>query len=171
MATVKEKIAAANKARDAATLSAEDADSLADNEALLRAQEEQADAEAKARAASLIRRLLAAQEIYGVNRVKAVAIAGSEHSFIVKGNQEAHAKWEARLQKSMIEPKKHPKAEYEREYAVGSVCDWNGETDFGDRNDAGHKLMMHLTANGGMVGPIVNAAMRLNGFIAEADKS
>jgi hypothetical protein len=171
MATIKEKIAAANKARDAAAMSAEDAAALADNEALLRAQEEQADAEAKQRAASLIRRLFAAQEIHGVSKVKAVAISGSEHTYIVKGNQPAHGTWEARLQKSLVDPKKHPKSEYERDYAVASVVDWNGETDFSDRNDAGYRLIKHLTENGGQCGPIVNAAMKLNGFIAEEAKS
>lgn len=171
MATIKEKIAAAQAATKAAALSLADAEALADNEALLKAQAEQADAEALARAAHLLKRLIAAQEKYGVDKVRAVAVKGSAHTFIVTGNQAAHAKWEARFSKGLTDPKKHPTAELQREYATECVVDWNGETDFSDRDEHGYKLIKFLTDNAGIVSPIFNACLLLNNFIAEEAKS
>lgn len=168
--TVKEKIAAANKARDAAKLSDADAAALADNEALIKAQEEQAEAESKARDASLLRRLVAMQEIHGVDKVRPVAIKGSTHTFIVKGNQAAHAKWQAKFTASVTN-KKIDKVEIDRDYAVSCIVDWNGETDFSDRDEHGFQLIKFLRENSGIVSPIWAVAATLNGFIAEEAKS
>ena len=168
--SVKEKIAAAQKARDAAKLSDTDAADLKEREELQQAIAEQADAEAKKRDLELLKRLGAAQELHGADRVRAVAIKGSPHTFIVKGNQQAHATWETKWQKSLMD-KKVNKAEIDREYALASIIDWNGKTGFETDSVSGYELRRFLEANPGFITPLSSACMLLNGFIAEEAKS
>ncbi len=171
MASIKEKIAAAKAATAATALNPAETADLAEREELAKALSEQADAEATRRGLDLLRRLAAMQEIHGVDKVRAVAVKGSTHTFIVKGDHVAHAKWEARFTKGLTESKKHPTAEIQRDCAVACIIDWNGETDFSDRNENGYNLIKFLTANSGIVSPIFNACLHVNNFIAEEAKS
>lgn len=168
--SIKDKIAAANEARDAAALPAAEAAEFSDLEALFRAQAEQVDAEEKKRDLALMKRLVAAQEIHGADKVRAVAVKGSAHTFVVKGNQEAHAKWELKFGQSLTN-KKISKADIDREYAVACVADWDGKTDFGSTTVNGYELDKFLKTNSGIVSPILGSAMLLNNFLAEEAKS
>lgn len=167
--SIKDQIAEARAAAAAAALNPADAASLADLETLAVARAEQEEAEAVKRGLDLMKRLLAAQEIHGVNAVKPVAIKGSPHTFIIKENAREFSRWEARFTKSVMD-KKTNKAEADRDFAIASVIDWNGETNFADTVN-GYALIQHFTNNPGMVSPVVAAALAANHFIAEEAKS
>lgn len=178
MKTLAEQLAAAKANRAALEAAFTPADV---EEETLRAQlasERKAADEAATRKRDLDiqRRLERAVGDGDADEFKAVVIRGWPDTFILRRNGNAHAKWERALQSaaSTDRNKKVDKTASDRTYAVASVIDWNGETDFDatvKANGLTERLTAFLTANPGIVTPLNNNAGELNGVFTEERKS
>lgn len=166
------KLAVAKSARDAAAGALTDEDKA---EIELRKEVAQADAEREAaeqakRDVDLDRRTDAAREENPGAQIAAISIDGYPDTFVLMHSAKAFAKWEADIT-AAIHNKKLDKTEISRTYAVASVIDWNGITDFGPTSLNGYTLKEYLKKNSGMVSSITNAAAKLAGAFSEARKS
>lgn len=147
----------------------------------LRAQVEKAEADAlaekeKLRDLALARRLDVAREKLGDVKCDSLAIQGFDDTFIVFRSGAAHKRWLATQQAAATQEArgKHgiDREKINVQYAVDSVFDWNGITDFSNvtGTENADKLRRFLEENPGVVGPITTLAGTLNGAYAEEKK-
>jgi|WetSurMetagenome_2_1015567.scaffolds.fasta_scaffold00291_5 hypothetical protein len=128
-----------------------------------------------ARDLDLDRRLEAAIEANPGVRFKSVAPVGFSDTIIVMYVPEAYKQWRKAISQGAIRADKQRK-EFDsepitREFAIASVYDWNGHTDFDTHTERTEQLRKFLTDNTGPVTPITDAAVVMAGAIAEERKS
>ena len=126
-------------------------------------------AESARRDLDLARREDAAREALPVTKLAPLAIDGGTDTYVIMHDPQAFRVWEHGQE--MAAKKKANRADVSRAYAVASVYDWNGLTDFDVNPESTNKLTKHLRDNPAQVTPIVNAAGRLAGIFAEERKS
>lgn len=124
----------------------------------------------------LARRLDAAVEKAGDPRaVKAVTVKRFSDTFIIERNGKAHAGWDRGCvaAQSTDKHRRVDMADVRRKYAVDSVIDWNGRTDFDvtPTKNLGAELDKFLALNPGVATSIVAAAVEINGALVEERKS
>ncbi len=178
MKSLDEQLAQAKAARAAAEAAFTEADAAEESKRALLADERKAESEAatRKRDLDLARRLESAIGEGDPREFRAVIIEGFADTFIIRRNGTAHAKWERALESAASNDRNKKKADKEaasRAYAIASVVDWNGDTDFqvGLKRNLGDDLDKFLTVNPGIVTPLNNAAGRVNGVFAEERKS
>jgi hypothetical protein len=89
---------------------------------------------------------------------------------VIQHHEKAHKKWQDKISRAFYD-KKIDRAEACREYALATIIDWNGETDFSLSSSAGGELVQHLKRYAGIVTSINSAAAELAGAYTEARKS
>ncbi len=178
MATIAERIAAAEARRKSAEASITEADrvEIEARAKLVRAEEEARKAEEEARDLDIARRLDAARERLGVP-VAPLVLPESDHSFIVRapksGEYKAHMEGLSRVFSAELGAGKAKMSneEVNRTYAVAVVDDWNGITDFSGSTDNGDRLIKFLTDHPAYVTEIIAVAHPLAKQVREARKS
>ena len=165
------KLAAAKLAADAAESKLTDEDraeqELRDN--IAKARDRELAADTLRRDLSLARREEAANEALPTTKLAPLAIDGGTDTFIIMHDAQAFRTWEHGQE--LASKKKANRADVSRAYAVASIYDWNGLTDFDVNPESTNKLTKHLRDNPAQVTPIVNTAGRLAGIFAEERKS
>lgn len=178
MATIAERIAAAEQRKKAAEASVTEADraEMAERTKLAQIEEEARKAEEETRALSMARRLDAARDRLGVP-VAPLMLPESDHSFIVRAPKapeyKAHMEGLSRIFSAELGAgkAKSSRDEVNLAYAVAVVEDWNGLTDFSGATDNGDKLTKFLRENPALVTEIIAAADPLAKQVREARKS
>lgn len=147
----------------------EDREELAKRALLAKLEDEAGEAEREARDLDLKRRLDAAIES-GIDsaELETLTIESFPDSFIIRRNGRAHARWAERTQAAK-NGKKIDQSALDREYAIALVYDWNGVVEFDAITTSA--LAKRLTEHSGLVIPITNVGLKLNGTSAEVRKS
>lgn len=131
--------------------------------------------ERKQRNLDLDRRMMAAQTANPDATFEAVAVQGWPDTFIVRRNGRAHAAWNQAMTNAASQAAQGKKdidrASINRKYAVQTVHDWNGNTDFDTNVERAKALNDYLIENPGLLVPITDAAAKLAGVFAEERKS
>lgn len=178
--TLAEQLAEAKARRVAAEAAVTQADrnEITMREELAREREAEEKAKGEARDLDLARRVDAAQDRLGVETaVEALAIAGSDHTFILKSPGAAayknHMEGLSRaLSAEMgIGKARGSTSDINRDYAVAAVEDWNGQHDFSRATTLGDELIKFLSEHPAIVSEIVAAADRLSKIVREKRKS
>jgi hypothetical protein len=169
---LRQKLAAAEVARDVATaaLTEDEKGEIELRRELARVEDERREAELDKRTIDLDRRVDAAREAHPDAKITSLLIDDYDDTFVLMHSDKAYQAYEKFLVKSFTD-KKVDMTIRRREFAVASVIDWNGTTDFSLSSTAGGELMEHLKRNSGLVSSIAFAAGSLAGANAEARKS
>ncbi len=178
MKSLAEQLAAAQADRAAKEAAFTEADAAEEATRAQIATERKAaeDAAVRARDLDISRRLDAAIGEGDPRECKAVIIRGFADTFIIRRNGKAHAKWERAIENAASNDRNKKRADKDtasRAYAIESVIDWNGQTDFDASvtRDLGAQLDKFLIANPGIVTPLNNASGEVNGIFTEERKS
>lgn len=169
---IQARIAAAEKARDEAkaALSKEDLEEIAGRERLAAIDAERIQAEQEARELSLLRREDNARAKLGDVPMRAIQLKELPDSFIViDPGAQAYKSYLGRLQKMNKD-----QSDAHLDYAVMSVYDWNGLTDWNAVDEsgkaAGAKLRAMLKSHPAAALQLANVAGELAGFAIDERK-
>lgn len=167
------RLGKAEMARDAAkaALTEDDNKEIELRRQLDAADEERREHELAKREIDVDRREEAAKEHHGPKaKITSLVVEEYPDSFVLMHEAKAFAAWEAKSVAALTN-KRLKKAEIGRTYAMASVIDWNGQTDFTLSSPTGGELNNYLKQNPGIVTSIVNAVAKLAGAFQEARKS
>lgn len=179
MVDIKAKIAALKAEQDEIEASlAEQADDIAQRDALARQTEATEAARAKRRENDLERQIEAVTAKLGEGaKIEGVIIDGCEDVYVIAHNEKAFQGW----QRAVNSLKKVDRMAESRKYAMALVQVWNGMdvTDpaatprmiRGVNTTPGDALRRHLETNSAQATPITNAGARLAGMFAADRKS
>ena len=177
MMDVQARLLAAKAKKEAAEKAITDADraEMAAREELAKIEAETREAEAQKRGLDLERRFDAAKETLGALPLRGLAIKDTTHTFVLRApGAKAYNEWEKGIAASAtasVTGAKVDRAAISRAFAVASVHDWNGITDFGPSATDGDKLIKFLTAYPAIASDIVNIGVELAKMAAEERKS
>jgi hypothetical protein len=179
MATLDERIAAAAAKKEASEKAYTDADraEAAKREQLAKLEDDAADVDTMKRDLDIERRMDTARDALGDGvHLKEVVVDGLPHTFIVKNaGAKSYNQWENDISKAGQKGRGIDRSQVNRTYALASVHDWNGITDWKAVNEDGEPngraLADLLTDYPGIATSIVNAAAKLNGLASEERKS
>lgn len=171
-----EETRARRKAAESAITEADKAE-IQMREEMAREEAAAREAEEQRRALALARRLDAARErMPEGTALRELAIKDSEHTFVIAyPGSAAYNTWEKGIAKSVTAEisggKPVDRASINRDFAVASVVDWNGITDFSGATTNGSDLIDLLKAHPPIATEIVNVAAELGKVAKEARKS
>lgn len=177
MATLQERIEKERAAADAvaAKLTANDAEIKLRAELDALTEKREAD-ERALRDLDLAQREEAAQEALGPKaKIGTVTIQGYPDTFVLVHDPNAFKQFDTTLNSG----KKYDPVEVKRRFAMATIYDWNGITDWtamvrneaGGETPAGDALRAYLTTYSAMLTPLTNEAGRLAGLYKEERKS
>jgi len=176
MATLKEQLEASRAKRKAAEDSVTESESQEQRDIREIAENDERVAEiAKDRRdTDLAKRLLAAKEAHPEWTLRSLTIKERSDTFIVRANPDAHRNWQAAAIAKASKGGGGTKAndvtdatDRARAYALASVVDFNGKAvDSVDIRELDKFLQLHQ----GLVTPITDAAIELNGAVTEERK-
>ncbi len=179
MATLDERITAAEKKKMAAEAAYTEADKAeaTQRERLAKLESDAADVALLKRDLDIERRMDAARDDLGDDaHLKEVIVDGLPHTFIVKNaGAKAYNQWEKDISAAGQKGRGIDRAQVNRTYALASIYDWNGVSDLKAKTADGEPywngLVELLKEYPGIATSITHAATKLNGLASEERKS